>query len=81
MDNVSKPLRNFLEIPYDKLEQLNLQAKEKRTLRVDEEDLKKYYLEYLHREKRLKAITIGFSDLEGRFHMEVFLARPNPTFV
>ena len=28
MDN--KPLRSFLEIPYDKLEEMNLQAKKKR---------------------------------------------------
>ncbi len=62
-------LKTFLEIPYDKLEQLNLTAKEKRKKRVSSTDLKKYYLDYLRLEKRLKAVTIAFSDIEGRFHM------------
>ena len=69
MDILDKPLRNFLEIPYDELEQLNLTAKKKRVSGADEEDLKKYYIEYLKKEKRMKAVTIGFSDIEGRFHM------------
>src|SRR3989339_1607208 len=66
MDN--KPLRSFLEIPYDELEEMNLQAK-KRRKEGNEKVLKEYYLNYLKKEKRLKAVTIGFSDLEGRFHM------------
>jgi glutamine synthetase len=69
MDNNPKSLRNFLEIPYDKLEQLNLEAKKKRVGHTPEATLKKYYLDYLKKEKLLKAVTIGFSDLEGRFHM------------
>jgi len=67
MDN--KPLRSFLEIPYDELEEMNLQAKKKRKDGVAEKELKEFYLNYLKKEKRLKAVTIGFSDLEGRFHM------------
>ena len=66
MDN--KPLRSFLEIPYNELEEMNLQAK-KRRKEGNEKILKEYYLNYLKKEKRLKAVTIGFSDLEGRFHM------------
>lgn len=61
-------LRNFLEIPYDELEELNLQAKKKRNL-LNDEETKEFYLKYLKKETRLKAVTIGFSDLEGRFHM------------
>ncbi|MDO8610877.1 MAG: glutamine synthetase family protein [bacterium] len=67
MDTIQ--LRNFLEIPYDELEELNLEAKKKRISFIDEKELKEYYLAYLKKEKRLKAVTIGFSDLEGRFHM------------
>lgn len=67
MDN--KPLRSFLEIPYDELEEMNLGAKKKRKEGVSEKELKEFYLSYLKKEKRLKAVTIGFSDLEGRFHM------------
>lgn len=69
MENYSNNLRNFLEIPYDKLEELNLEAKKKRVLNADESITCEYYLSYLKKEKRLKAVTIGFSDLEGRFHM------------
>ncbi|MEK7109631.1 MAG: glutamine synthetase beta-grasp domain-containing protein, partial [Patescibacteria group bacterium] len=67
MDN--KPLRSFLEIPYVELETMNLSAKKKRKDNVNEKELKEFYLNYLIKEKRLKAVTIGFSDLEGRFHM------------
>lgn len=62
-------LRNFLEIPYDQLEEMNLEAKSKVEKRTSESDLKEHYLRYLHDEKRLKAVTVCFSDIEGRFHM------------
>jgi len=41
MDN--KPLRSFLEIPYDELELMNLQAKQKRKDQVPEKELKEFY--------------------------------------
>jgi len=69
MDILTKSLRNFMEIPYDELEKLNLAAKRKRVSEADPEEHKKYYLDYLKKEKLLKAVTIGFSDIEGRFHM------------
>ena len=62
-------LKDFLEIPYDKLEEMNLEAKQKQLDRVDPDELKKHYLDYLRDEKRIKAVTVCFSDLEGRFHM------------
>lgn len=62
-------LRDFLEIPYDQLEELNLGAKEKQKSKVSEDQLRDYYLKYLADEKRIKAITVCFSDIEGRFHM------------
>lgn len=61
-------LRNFLKIPYDLLEEMNLKAKAKR----DTTDPKKQeadYRKYLEEEKRIKAVTLCFSDIEGRFHM------------
>ena len=67
MDNIN--LKDFLEIPYTQLEEMNLQAKKRRTNNGDEEVVKNFYLDYLKKEVRLKAVTIGFSDLEGRFHM------------
>jgi len=65
----SSALRTFLEIPYDTLEELNLGAKQKRKDRVSPKKLEAYYTSYLKNEKRVKAVTIGFSDIEGRFHM------------
>jgi len=67
MDTIA--LRTFLEIPYDTLEELNLDAKQKRKDKVSQKTLEAYYTTYLHKEKRIKAVTIGFSDIEGRFHM------------
>jgi glutamine synthetase len=62
-------LRNFLTIPYDELEELNLQAKEKRRNRVAAHKIQEERLKYLTDEKRIKAVTVLFSDLEGRLHM------------
>ncbi len=65
----NSPLKNFLEIPYDQLEDLNLEAKEKQHSRSKEGKLKDHYLKYLADTKEIKAVTVGFTDLEGRFHM------------
>lgn len=61
-------LKNFLEIPYDELEELNLKAKEKRDT-IDPSVQEAEYRAYLKKEKRIKAVTLCFSDIEGRFHM------------
>ena len=62
-------LRNLFEISYDELEDLNLEAKEKVEKGVSPDELREYYLNYLNDEKRLKAVVVCFSDIEGRFHM------------
>ena len=62
-------LTNFSEIPYDKLEELNLEAKQKQIARTPEAELEDHYLKYMRDEHRMKAVTVCFSDLEGRFHM------------
>ena len=62
-------LRNFLEIPYDQLEEMNLEAKHERAERVDAKAIEEQRRKYLADEKRIKAVTVCFSDLEGRFHM------------
>src|SRR5437879_9507868 len=66
---MSTELRNFLAIPYDELEELNLKAKEQRKTRVPFEQIQEERLRYLTDEKRIKAVTVLFSDLEGRLHM------------
>jgi glutamine synthetase len=66
---MSNELRNFLAIPYDQLEELNLNAKEQRQKRVAAHKIQEERLKYLTDEKRVKAVTVLFSDLEGRLHM------------
>jgi glutamine synthetase len=63
------PLRDFLEIPYDKLEEMNLATKEARVKRVAPDKLREKHVKYLTDEKRIKAVTVCFADLEGRLHM------------
>src|SRR5213596_1763305 len=66
---MSNELRNFLTLSYDELEQLNLNAKEQRKNRVAIHKTQEARLKYLTDEKRIKAVTVLFSDLEGRLHM------------
>lgn len=65
----STALRSFLEIPYDELEELNLAAKAQRIARVSPDKIREQRMKYLRDEKRIKAVTVCFSDLEGRLHM------------
>ena len=62
-------LQCHLELPYSELEELNLRAKEQRLARVPAEQVREERLKYLSEEKRIKAVTVLFSDLEGRLHM------------
>src|SRR3979411_1792507 len=66
---MSNELRNFLALTYDELEEFNLQAKEQRMKRVAPDKIQETRLKYLTDEKRIKAVTVLFSDLEGRLHM------------
>lgn len=66
----SKPedLKSFLEIPYDELEEMNLQAAQQAGKKSAAE-LEKEYTAWLRKEKQIKAVTLCFSDIEGRLHM------------
>ncbi|MGJ5815427.1 glutamine synthetase family protein [Paludibaculum fermentans] len=66
---MSNPLQDFLNLSYAELEDLNLAAKEQRKNRVPAEQIQEERLKYLTDEKRIKAVTVLFSDLEGRLHM------------
>src|SRR5712692_3773401 len=66
---MSNELRNFLALSYDQLEEMNLKAKEQRRNRVSFDTIREERLKYLTDEKRIKAVTLLFSDLEGRLHM------------
>jgi glutamine synthetase len=61
--------RNFLALSYEELEELNLAAKADRASRVSADEIREKRIKYLTDEKRIKAVTVLFSDLEGRLHL------------
>ena len=68
--SIDRPaLRDFLEIPYEKLEEMNLEVKEARLARGHGDKIREQRIKYLTDEKRIKAVTVCFTDLEGRLHM------------
>jgi glutamine synthetase len=66
---MSIELRNFLALTYEELEEKNLSVKEQRKNRVPAHIIQEERIRYLTDEKRIKAVTVLFSDLEGRLHM------------
>src|SRR6202162_6368966 len=66
---MTNDLQDFLRLPYSELEELNLHAKEQRMQRVPIGQIQEERLKYLTDEKRIKAVTLLFSDLEGRLHI------------
>src|SRR5579863_4212930 len=66
---MSTELRNFLALSYEELETLNLEAKTERAARLPMDEIREKRLKYLTDEKRIKAVTVLFSDLEGRLHL------------
>src|SRR4026207_423616 len=62
-------LRDFLEIPYDQREERNREAKAERLGRAAAGKIAEKRKRYLADEKRIKAVTVCFADLEGRLHM------------
>ncbi len=66
---MSSEYRNFLELSYEELEELNLKAKDQRRKRVAIDKLQEERLKWLTDNKGVKAVTVLFSDLEGRLHM------------
>ncbi len=66
---MSNELRNFLTLPYGRLEELNLQIKDQRRKRVDPDKIREDRVKDLTDAHSVKAVTVLFSDLEGRLHM------------
>src|SRR5579885_2257572 len=66
---MSNELRSFLSLSYGELEEKNLSAKEQRKSRVAPHKVQEERLKYLTDTKEIKAVTVLFSDLEGRLHM------------
>ena len=61
--------RNFLALSYEELEEKNLEAKAERAARTAADEIREKRLKYLTDEKRIKAVTVLFTDLEGRLHL------------
>jgi glutamine synthetase len=59
------PLKNFLELTYEELEEMNTKAR----LITDPAKAEAAHIKYLSSEARIKAVTVCFSDIEGRLHM------------
>ena len=65
---MSSEYRELLELSYEELEERNLALKDQRKKRVDAGQLQEERLRELTDEKGVKAVTVLFSDLEGRLH-------------
>lgn len=66
---MSGTYRDFLEMSYEELEEKNLAIKDQRKARTDAGKLQEDRLKDLTDTKGVKAVTVLFSDLEGRLHM------------
>ncbi len=63
-------LKNFLLLSYEELEKLNLEAKKRQQNHaLTDAEHQSHYASYLQQEDRIKAVSLCFSDLEGRFHV------------
>jgi glutamine synthetase len=65
MGTNDESLKEFLELTYDQLEELNLKAR----AITDPKLAETQHTKYLAGEKHIKAVTVLFSDIEGRLHM------------
>src|SRR4051812_39432004 len=66
---MSPDYRNFLALSYEELEELNLEAKADRMSRLPAGEVRDKRIKYLTDQKHIKAVTVLFSDLEGRLHL------------
>ncbi len=62
-------LRSFSQLSYSELEVKNLSAKKNRAKQTSQSEFEKEYRAYLKKETGIKAVTLCFSNIEGRFHM------------
>lgn len=60
-------IKDYLCIPYRELEELNMDMKRDREQGKSPEHFRDKVFDYLKREKRIKAVTVCFSDIEGKF--------------
>jgi glutamine synthetase len=65
MNGTNDSLKQFLELTYDELEKLNLAARDI----TDPKKAQTEHTKYLSDSNLVKAVTVFFSDIEGRLHM------------
>lgn len=66
-ENYKDGLKNFLMLTYSELEARNLEMKSFRKQMKGQDFFKEKILKYLTDEPNIKAVTVGFTDLEGKF--------------
>lgn len=62
---MANDIKDFLDIPYASLEQLNKAARSV----TDPKEAEKTHIAALKKEPRIKAVTVCFCDIEGRLHV------------
>lgn len=61
--------KGFIDFSYAELEEMNLETKRDRMNGVSEFDFETRFLKYLEGEKGIKALTICFTDIEGKLQL------------
>lgn len=59
---------HLLDLSYMDLEEKNLEIKELRLSGKTSDELREYFMDLLQNERGIKAVTVFFSDMEGRLH-------------
>jgi len=59
----------LMDLSYAELEEKNLKTKRDREAGISNDDFRMRFLKYLEEEKSIKAATICFTDMEGKFQM------------
>jgi len=67
-DPILKSPEHLLDLTYAELEERNLEVKRRRLNGVASDEMKVEFLKYLAEEKGIKAVTVCFTDLEGKLH-------------
>jgi glutamine synthetase len=69
MELSSSGLKDFLQIPYTELEERNLAVKDDRRKRKSQDAFRKDMRAVLEKERTIKAVTVCFTDIEGKMLM------------
>ncbi|MEK7547528.1 MAG: glutamine synthetase family protein, partial [Patescibacteria group bacterium] len=67
-DSVLKSPEHLLDLTYVELEERNLEVKKQRLSGAKSDEMRDGFLKYLDEERGIKAVTVCFTDLEGKLH-------------